>query len=76
MKNEKSVIEWLLEAKENDYHWADAAIENCKNDDLYAGNEDASSLSEALGGAFRWGKTKEGLGYWAKKCDELIEKGL
>ena len=74
MNNRKTVIEWLNEAKQQGYDWADAAIENCKKDKPYTGNSVATSLSDAIGGGFVWPAKK--VSYWENIFNELEQKGL
>lgn len=66
----KSILEWLEEAKEQGYEWADAAIKNYNYDSdktTYPHQLDnPKSLAEALRGAFDWEKSPEGHKYWKK----------
>ena len=72
MKNtEKTIIEWLNEAKEDGYEWADAAIENCTNPFL-----DSGSMHRALLNAFSWSETKQGGPYWRNIYDILFQKTI
>lgn len=75
-KGYKKSINWLNEAKKQGYEWADAAIDNCKNDDAYTGDCYNPCLSMALTGAFLWENTKQGTAYWKCIVDELTSKGL
>lgn len=76
MKNEKTVIEWLNEAKEQGYEWADAAIENCKTYSHFKGNSPAESLSKSLSQSCVWVDTPEKHSFWQAIHDDLQIKGL
>lgn len=67
----KTILEWLNEAKKKGYDWADAAIENNINPEVYA-----SSLSEALESAFVWADSPEERQYWFEIDRDLREEGL
>ena len=67
----KTVLEWLKYAKLNGYEWADAAIENNDNPEVYT-----SSLSKALESAFVWTDSPEKREYWFEVVQDLIEEGL
>ena len=62
----KTVLEWLKDAKLNGYEWADAAIKNNDNPEVYT-----SSLSKALQSAFVWADSPEKREYWFE-----IDQGL
>lgn len=74
--NEKTVIEWLNEAKEQGYEWADAAIECCANYTPYKGDKKVEKLSRALSTSFLWHHTPESPQFWIDIFDDLQEKGL
>ena len=58
---EKTVIEWLEQAKADGRDWADAAIKNTDTPDAVQ-----RSLSKALAAAFVWKLSPEGSDYWIK----------
>ena len=71
----KSIREWLMEAKEQGYEWADKALENAEDADIGCGLEDLEiSLSEALAGSFSWSLSPQGLTYWCDIHDKIIDK--
>jgi len=74
MSNEKTVIEWLNEAKKEGHDWADSAIENCKNSRPYGGDGHVNSLSDAIRGGFVWPDGQ--VLYWEVISNELEAKGL
>ena len=62
MKTIKTILEWLNEAKEQGYEWADAAIRNYNPD--FTTVKERKSLRDALAGAFAWDKSPEEHNYW------------
>jgi len=80
MKNEeKTVIEWLNEAKEHGYEWAQAAIYNhenqfdtIKNGMHRNGQKIVVSLSDALLYGFEWRQSKEGFIFWDEINTNLL----
>lgn len=64
----KTILEWLNEAKEQGYEWADAAI---RNYDPKFSNLSYNSLYEALAGAFIWRASPEGHTYWEGVSESL-----
>ena len=58
----KPILEWLNEAKEQGYDWADAAIKNY--DPNFTTIKERESLKEALRGAFPWASTPETIEFW------------
>lgn len=67
----KTVMEWLEEAKEQGYPWADAAIANC---DPIAADNDADSISDSLWGAFCWSESPEGFEFWKARIINVEER--
>ena len=68
----KPILEWLNEAKEQGYDWADAAIRNY--DPNFVTIKETNSLIEALGNAFSWGSSPEKYEYWEKiQCGLAIQ---
>ena len=60
----KTILQWLEEAKEQGYDWADAAIRNY--DPNFVTIKETNSLIDALGNAFAWGGSPEKYEYWEK----------
>ena len=58
----KTVLEWLNEAKEQGYEWADAAIRNY--DPEFTTVKERASLRGALTRAFSWINSPEGEDFW------------
>lgn len=65
----KTILEWLNEAKQQGYEWADAAIRNYNPDFFRKGN--VLSLSDALLHAFNWDVAPEKDGYWESVFDSI-----
>jgi hypothetical protein len=76
MSNNKTVLEWLEQAKADGYPWSDAAIENCKNNPNYSGDTIEVSLSESILGAFNWEKSTQGFYFWYDVYDDLLKNEL
>lgn len=81
---EKTVIEWLNEAKEQGYEWAQTAIDLVNNGieaadygryDNLDPNELAHSLSKAVN-SFYWRSTPQKFEYWDDIYEELKAKEL
>ena len=76
----KSVLDWLSQAKDEGYEWADGAIE-CYNEDesseLVKVYGEPNSYSSALQCAFRWcnAKTKKSAFQWVEVHDSLLNQG-
>ena len=71
----KTILEWLNEAKEQGYEWADAAIRNY--DPKFADfgeNKQLDTLSDALDGAFDWQDNPEGEDFWVKIHMDLVNE--
>lgn len=63
-------LEWLQEAKNEGYDWADAALKNY--DHAYASAQpDPDTLSQAIGFAFNWENVPERYDYWAGICKSV-----
>lgn len=65
----QTVEQWFLQAKQEGYHWADAAIQNSRNNSpssVYRG-----SLSDALHGGFTWHSSPEGDKFWRDIYENL-----
>ena len=58
----KTILQWLEEAKQQGYEWADAAIRNYNSN--YAIIKETKTISAALIKAFSWRKSPEGFPYW------------
>lgn len=71
---EKTVLQWLEQAKAEGYEWADAAIANAMMENDY--NDLARSMSRALECAFFWDRYEQSRDYWVKIHSDLKEKGL
>jgi hypothetical protein len=69
----KTVKEWLLEAKEHGYDWADAALEYADPEML---DVPENCLSQCLLGSFYFDSTTEGRGYWFAIFKDLQSKGF
>jgi hypothetical protein len=72
----KTVKEWLLEAKEHGYDWADKALFYADPETLDAPE---NCLSQSLLGSFYFDATdatSEGRGYWFAIFKDLQSKGL
>jgi len=65
----KTILEWLEEAKEQGYEWADAAIRNY--DPKFTTRKERGSLKEALAGAFFWEKSPENKEFWYGVSESL-----
>lgn len=65
----RTILEWLNEAKQQGYEWADAAIRNY-NPDFFR-KENVLSLSDALLHAFNWKSTPEKDTYWESVFDSI-----
>ena len=65
----KTILEWLEEAKQQRYDWADAAIRNY--DPNYAIIKETKTLSAALIKAFSWRKSPEDYPYWNRVYEIL-----
>ena len=65
----KPILEWLEEAKQQGYDWADAAIRNYNSN--YAIIKEVETLSAALIKAFSWRKSPEGFPYWTRVFEIL-----
>lgn len=65
----KTILEWLEEAKQHGYDWADAAIRNY--DPNFSKDATARSLEDAINSAFVWEESPQGSGYWLGIVDEL-----
>ena len=83
-KTEKTVIEWLNEAKEQGYEWAQTAIDLVNNGVETSANlskdnlsplELVQSLSTAVN-SFYWKVTPQGHDFWDKIYNELLENFL
>ena len=62
----KTILEWLEQAKENGVEWAEKAISEAKKQ--YGNttiNRERSSIADALHGAFIWEDTLDGHEYWS-----------
>lgn len=57
----KTNIEWLSEMEEPE---RSQAIENCKNDEPYTGDNENDSIFWALGDSFIFAETPQGWDYW------------
>lgn len=76
MKKQKTILEWLEQAKNEGYEWADAAIKymgeantrNCQP------NTRESSLSDAVD-SVRWDETSEGFNFWESIWATLKNEG-
>jgi len=82
MSNNKTVLEWLEQAKKDGYPWADAAINNAKScvsaiPNIKSAPCDtiAFKLSEAVG-SFYWKVTSEGHDFWDEIYFELVNEKL
>ena len=58
----KTILEWLEEAKEQGYEWADAAIRNYNPD--FTTIKESENLTRAVSNAFFWRDSPEGHAYW------------
>jgi len=65
----KTILEWLNEAKEQGYEWADAAIRNY--DPKFTTRKERESLKEALYGAFNWWESPEKKEFWHGVSESL-----
>ena len=65
----KPILEWLNEAKEQGYDWADAAIRNY--DPKFTTRKERESLKEALYGAFSWEGSPEKKEFWHGVSESL-----
>ena len=65
----KTILEWLNEAKEQGYEWADAAIRNY--DPKFTTRKERESLKEALYGAFSWERSPEKKEFWHGVSESL-----
>ena len=65
----RTILEWLYEAKEQGYEWADAAIRNY--DPNFFKKKNVLSLSDALLHAFNWDAVPEKNGYWESVFDSI-----
>lgn len=65
----KTILEWLEEAKQQGYDWADAAIRNYNPN--YAIIKETKTLSAALIKAFSWRKSPEDYPYWNRVYESL-----
>lgn len=65
----KTIFEWLNEAKEQGYEWADAAIRNY--DPKFTTRKERESLKEALYGAFSWEGSPEKKEFWHGVSESL-----
>ena len=65
----KTILEWLNEAKEQGYEWADAAISNY--DPKFMPIRKTNSLIASLETAFVWGGSPEGYDYWRNVRESL-----
>ena len=63
------IIDWLNEAKEQGYEWADAAIRNY--DPTFTNRKERESLKEALYGAFSWERSPEKKEFWHGVSESL-----
>lgn len=59
MNQEKTILEWLQQAKAGGYEWADAAIANCRVKSAVV-----ESMAKAVYWGFVWGETPEGGNFW------------
>lgn len=72
--NMKTILEWLNEAKEQGYDWAEAAIKNCIHewsDTNPPYTVEKESLIHALSSAFNWGKSPQKYAYWKVVYEKL-----
>ena len=65
----KTITQWLEEAKQQGYEWADAAIKNY--DPGFSRDGTARNLKDAIGRAFHWDASPEGGRYWVGIVDAL-----
>ena len=65
----KPILEWLNEAKQQGYEWADAAIRNY--DPKVSGPTNAKSLTDAIFFACGWLNSPEGDAFWKSVTDSL-----
>ena len=65
----KSILEWLNEAKQQGYEWADAAIRNY--DPKFTTRKERESIKEALYGAFSWERSPEKKEFWHGVSESL-----
>ena len=68
----KTVKQWFLQAKQEGYQWADAAIQNSQNfrpSEVYRG-----TLSHALHTGFAWDESPEGHRFWRDIYEALKEQ--
>ena len=65
----KPILEWLEEAKQQGYDWADAAIRNYNPN--YSIIKETKTLSAALNYAFSWRKSPEDSPYWVRVNESL-----
>ena len=65
----KTILEWLNEAKEQGYEWADAAIRNY--DPKFTTRKERESIKEALYGAFSWERSPEKKEFWHGVSESL-----
>ena len=76
----KSVLDWLSQAKDEGYEWADGAIE-CyseeESSELVKVYGEPNSYSSALQCAFRWcnAKTKKSAFQWFEVHNSLLNQG-
>jgi hypothetical protein len=62
---EKTVKDWLLQAKADGYTWADAAIGNAEAENFGRDlDKTVKSMSEALDYAFIFARTPQGFNFW------------
>ncbi len=73
MAEQKTILEWLEQAKSEGYEWADAAIERVNIDRPFTGNAQAFSLSDALNGGFVWPDSE--FDFWQSLVKDLEEQG-
>ena len=75
MKQLKTILEWLEQAKKEGYEWADAAIANEQDQSIAVNFEMADSYSDAIVMGFSWNQTPQGVDFWLSVATELQEKG-
>ena len=70
----KTILDWLIEARFQGYHWANAALRNYNPPFKEDEEADIPSLAIALGKAFDWIGSPEGEVWWDIVVSDL-EKG-
>jgi len=72
MKQLKTILEWLQQAKNEGYEWAESAINQIECDNPL---EFVDKMSESVLSAFTWRTSIEGLEYWIDICNGLKKQG-